>query len=122
GDAFIGVISKKPAGDTAGDGSRCGNKRVAVSALAPRQRHRQEQDIGGHEENGAFDKGYEGKPDFRGLSRRKRQRPVIKFAQHASSAFPRSQTYGPWYRRVTDIRQPRRTQAGARPNGVRSAS
>ena len=82
GDRLVGVVAEEPAGDAAehrGDG---GDQRVAIGAVGPRQRHRQEQHVGRHEEDRAFDEGDEGQPPFGGFARGERQGPVVESAKH----------------------------------------
>ena len=55
--------------------------RVAIGPLGPRQRHRQEKDVGRNEEDRAFDESDECQPPFGRLPGRERQGPVVKFAQ-----------------------------------------
>ena len=82
GHRLVGVVAEEPAGDAAQHRGGGGDERIAVGAVRPRQRHRQEQHVGRDEEDRAFDEGDEGQPVFGGFARRKRQGPVVKSSKH----------------------------------------
>ena len=64
-----------------GDG---GDQREAIGPGRAGQRHGQEQHVGRHEKDRAFDEGDDGQPDFGRLARRQRQGPVIELASMRS--------------------------------------
>ena len=85
GQRLIGVVAEEPAGDAAKHGGDGRDERIAVGAVGPRQRHRQEKHVGGNEKDRAFDEGYEGQPVFGGFARGERQRPVVESSKHPAS-------------------------------------
>src|SRR5581483_9586517 len=98
---LVGEMAEEPAGNAPEHRGEGGDRRIAPGAVTPRDHHRDEEDVGGDEEDAAFDEGDDGEPKLGRFPPGEAEGPVVKAAQHAARLLKAGDGAG---KRVTGLR------------------
>ena len=96
GDSVISEVAQHPACNSAEDRRGGRHQRISIGAVAAGKGHGHEEDIGGDEEDRAFNESDDGKPHFGGFSARQRHSPIVEPAQHESIPNPIRRALAAW--------------------------